>query len=65
MHVVSRVRYVLLLLLLVRLRSLALFVESIDSFGSEAHSIEIVCYGYVSPACFKHLDQLTVCEGTD
>ena len=56
----------------------ALFVDSIDSFGSKAHSMELVCYGYVSPACFKHLgccdleikseqfpDQLTVCEGMD
>ena len=53
-------------------------VDSIDSFQSEAHSIEVVCYGYVSPACFEHLgccglevkgeqflDQLTVCEGMD
>ena len=57
---------------------MAPFVDSMDSFGSEAHSIEDVCYGYVSPACFKHLgccglkakseqflDQLTVCEGKD
>ena len=34
---------------------LARFVDSIDSFGSEAHSTEVVCYGYVSPASFKHL----------
>ena len=47
-----------------------------ESLGSEANSIEVVCYGYVSPASFKYLDccglevkgeqfldQLTVCEG--
>ena len=68
----------LLLLLWVRLRSSTLFVDSMDSFGSEAHGIEVVCYGYVSPACFEHLgccslevkgeqflDQPTVCEGMD
>ena len=68
----------LLLLLGVRLRSLAPSYDSIDSFRSEAHSMEVVCYGYVSPACFKYLDfcglevkseqfpdQLTVCEGMD
>ena len=68
----------LLLLLGARLRSSALFVDSIDSFGSETHSMEVVCCGYVSPACFKHLgccglefkseqllDHLTVYEGTD
>ena len=78
MHVGSGSLMFLLLLLWVRLRSLAQFVDSIDSFGSKAHSIEVVCYGYVSPACFEHLgccgfevkseqflDQLTVCEGTD
>ena len=60
------------------LRSLVPFVDSIDSFGSDAHSIEVVCYAYVNPACFKHLgccglevkgkqflDQLIVCEGMD
>ena len=49
-----------------------------DSFGSEAHGIEVVCYDYVSPACFKHLgccgldvkckqflDPFTVCRGMD
>ena len=54
------------------------FVDSIDSFGSKVHSIEVVCYGYVSPACFQHLaccsievkskqflDQLTVCKDMD
>ena len=68
----------LLLLSWVRLRSSVLFVDSIDSFGTEANNIETVCYGYVSPACFEHLgccgfevkgeqflDQLTVCEGMD
>ena len=71
-------RCFLLLLLGARLRSSAPFVDSIDSFGSKAHSREVVCYGYVSPACLKHLgccglevkgeqflDQLIVCEGTD
>ena len=42
----------LLLLLWVRLRLPASFIDSSDSFGSEAHSMEVVCYGYVSPACF-------------
>ena len=78
MHVVSVGLMFLLLLLWVRPRSSAPFVDSIDSFGSKAHSIEVVCYGYVSPACFEHLgsygfevngkqflDQLTVCEGMD
>ena len=68
----------LLLLFRARLRSLAPFGDSIDSFRSETHSTEVVCYGYVSPACFGHLgccgfevkseqflDQLTICEGTD
>ena len=41
-----------LLLLWPRLRSLVPFVDSIESFGSEAHSIVVVCYGYMSPACF-------------
>ena len=50
MHIGSGGSMFLLLLLWVRLRSSALFVESINSFGSKAHSIEIVCYGYVSPA---------------
>ena len=53
-------------------------VDSIDSFGSEAHSIEVVSYGYVNPACFENLgccgfevkgeqclDLLTVCDSTD
>ena len=44
------VRCFLLLLLWARLRSLAQFVKSINSFGSEAHSIEVVCCGYVSHA---------------
>ena len=38
-----------------RLRSSAPFVDSIDRCGSEAHSMEVVCYGKASPACFKHL----------
>ena len=72
------VQYFLLLLLWVRLWLLAPFIDNINSFGSEAHSIEVVCYGYVSPTYFEHLgccgfevkgeqflDQLTVCEGTD
>ena len=45
----------LLLLLGMRLRSSASFFDNIDSFGSNAHNIEIVCYGYVSPTCCKHL----------
>ena len=45
----------LLLLFRSRLRSSALFVDSIDGLGSKAHSIEVVCYGYVSPTCFEHL----------
>ena len=53
--VVLGVHCFFLLLLWGRLRSLALFVDSSNSFGFEAHSIEFVCYGYVSPACFKHL----------
>ena len=76
MHVVSG--GLMLLLLWEKLRSSALFVDNMDSFGSEAHSIEVVCYSYVSLACFKHLDcwglevrdepfldQLTLSEGTD
>ena len=70
--------YLLLPLVWARLRSLALFIDSINSSGLKAHSIEVVCDGYVSPACFEHpgccglevkgeqfLDKLTVCEGTD
>ena len=49
------VRCFLLLLLWVTLRMWAPFVDSIDGFGSEAHGIEVICYGYVSPACFEHL----------
>ena len=70
---------VLLLLLLGETEVVSsMFVDSIDSFGSKAHSIEVVCYSRVSPACFKHVDccslevkgeqflvQLTVCEGID
>ena len=29
--------------------------DSINSFGSKAHSTEVVYYGYESPACFEHL----------
>ena len=45
----------LLLLLGLRLRSLAPFVDSIDSFHTKAHSIEVVCYGYVGTACLNIL----------
>ena len=68
----------LLLFLWLRLMSSALFVDSINSFGSKTHSIEVISYGYVSPACFDHLgccglevkskkflNQLTVCAGMD
>ena len=55
MHVGSGGSVFLLLLLWVRLRLLAPFVDIINSFGSEAYSIEVVCYGYVSPAWFGHL----------
>ena len=44
-----------LLLLWKKLRSLAPFVDNMDSFGSEAHGIEVVCYGYVRLASFKNL----------
>ena len=55
MHFGSWLSIFLLLWLWVRLRLSTLFVDSINSCGSEAHSIEVVCYGHVSPACFKHL----------
>ena len=78
MHVGSGGSVFLLMLMWARLRLLAPFVDSMDSFGLETHNIEVVCYGYLSPACFEHLgccgfkvkseqflDQVTVCEATD
>ena len=73
MHVGSGVLMFSVAVVGARLRLSAPFVDNIDSSGSETHSIEVVCYGYVNPACFEQIgccglevkDQLTVCEGTD
>ena len=74
MHVGSGVLMFSVAIVGVRLRSLAPFVDSIDSFGSKAIAWRLSAIGYVSSACFKHLgccglevkskqflDQFTVC----